>query len=61
MAVVNPLSKITTCLTIVSMAALGLCVDVKILTKVGGRVTASVALSLLFLLSMSTYLAMLFE
>jgi uncharacterized membrane protein YadS len=38
---------------VVSMAALGLGVDVKVLANVGGRVTAAVTLSLLLLLGIS--------
>lgn len=59
--VVHSCSKITTSLTIMSMAALGLCVDVRILTRVGGRVVAAVTVSLLFLLSISISLALLFK
>ena len=49
----EPLTRITTNLTVVSMAALGLGVDIRVLTAVGGRVTAAVTLSLLLLLLMS--------
>jgi uncharacterized integral membrane protein (TIGR00698 family) len=58
---VSPLTKITTFLTVVSMAALGLGVDIRVLARVGGRVTAAVMLSLLVLLSMSTGLIYLFR
>ncbi|MGY8663968.1 putative sulfate exporter family transporter [Bradyrhizobium sp. UFLA05-109] len=51
--VVGPVTKITTFLTIVSMAALGLGVDVRVLANVGGRVTAAVTLSLMLLLGIS--------
>jgi uncharacterized integral membrane protein (TIGR00698 family) len=50
---VGPLTKITGFLTVVSMAALGLGVDIRVLASVGGRLTAAVMLSLLLLLSMS--------
>ncbi|MBP0109825.1 MULTISPECIES: YeiH family protein [Bradyrhizobium] len=52
-AVVGPVTKITGFLTVVSMAALGLGVDVRVLANVGGRVTAAVTLSLLLLLGIS--------
>jgi uncharacterized integral membrane protein (TIGR00698 family) len=42
-----------TLLTIISMAALGLGVDLKVLGKVGGRVTLAVTLSLLVLIAIS--------
>ncbi len=41
-AVVGPLATIATLLTVVSMAALGLGVDVRVISRVGGRVTAAV-------------------
>lgn len=50
---VGPLTTITGFLTVVSMAALGLGVDVRVLANVGGRVTAAVTLSLLLLLAIS--------
>ena len=49
----EPMAKVTTLLTIISMAALGLGVDVRVLANAGGRVTAAVTLSLLVLLLMS--------
>jgi len=49
----GPLTAITGFLTVVSMAALGLGVDVRVLANVGGRVTAAVTLSLLLLLAIS--------
>lgn len=49
----GPIRSITTVLTVVSMVALGLGVDLKILGTVGGRVTLAVTLSLLLLLAMS--------
>jgi uncharacterized integral membrane protein (TIGR00698 family) len=42
-----------TLLTVISMAALGLGVDLKVLGKVGGRVTLAVTLSLLVLIAIS--------
>jgi uncharacterized integral membrane protein (TIGR00698 family) len=50
---VGPVTKITGFLTVVSMAALGLGVDVRVLANVGGRVTAAATLSLLLLLGIS--------
>lgn len=46
-AAIAPISRIATLLTVVSMAALGLGVDVRVVAKAGGRVTAAVVLSLL--------------
>ena len=43
----------TTLLTIAAMAALGLGVDLKVLGRVGGRVTLAVTLSLLVLIGIS--------
>jgi uncharacterized membrane protein YadS len=40
-------------LTVMSMAALGLGVDLRVIGRVGGRVTAAVTLSLLFLFAVS--------
>ncbi|MDB5513476.1 MAG: putative sulfate exporter family transporter, partial [Tardiphaga sp.] len=48
-----PLLKTASFLTVISMAALGLGVDVRVIGKVGGRVTAAVTLSLLLLLLIS--------
>jgi uncharacterized integral membrane protein (TIGR00698 family) len=59
--VADPVRRVTAFLTVVSMAALGLGVDVRILARVGGRVTAAVTLSLLLLLAMSVALVHLFE
>jgi uncharacterized membrane protein YadS len=42
-----------TMLTVISMAALGLGVDLKVLARVGGRVTLAVTLSLLVLMAIS--------
>ncbi|WP_430914051.1 YeiH family protein [Methylobacterium sp. sgz302541] len=50
---IGPITKVAGLLTVVSMAALGLGVDVRILGRVGGRVTAAVTLSLLLLLAIS--------
>ncbi|MCJ9429637.1 YeiH family protein [Kordiimonas sp. A6E486] len=44
-----PISTVTTLLTVLSMAALGLGVDVRVVARAGGRVTAAVVLSLLAL------------
>ena len=44
--VVAPVTKTATILTVLSMAALGLGVDVRVLSTVGGTVTAAVTLSL---------------
>ena len=58
---VGPLTAITGFLTVVSMAALGLGVDVRVLATVGGRVTAAVTLSLMLLLAISIGLIHLFN
>jgi uncharacterized integral membrane protein (TIGR00698 family) len=50
---VGPLQKTASVLTVLSMAALGVGVDLRVLGSVGGRVTAAVTLSLLFLLAIS--------
>ncbi|WP_419539074.1 YeiH family protein [Methylobacterium radiotolerans] len=47
---IAPISRLAGFLTIVSMAALGLGVDVRVLAQVGGRVTVAVTASLLVLL-----------
>jgi uncharacterized integral membrane protein (TIGR00698 family) len=60
MAVV-PVTKAAALLTVVSMAALGLGVDVRVLTNVGGKVTAAVTLSLMLLLTMSIGLVHIFK
>ena len=52
-AAVFPLQKTASMLTIMSMAALGLGVDLRVIGRVGGKVTAAVTLSLLFLLVVS--------
>lgn len=46
-AAIAPIGRISTLLTVVSMAALGLGVDVRTVAKAGGKVTAAVVLSLL--------------
>ncbi len=51
-----PLSRVAGFLTIVSMAALGLGVDVRVLAQVGGRVTLAVTASLLVLLAVAILL-----
>jgi uncharacterized integral membrane protein (TIGR00698 family) len=59
--VVTPVSRIAGVLTVVSMAALGLGVDVRVLSNVGGRVTVAVTLSLMLLLAMSIGLVSFFR
>lgn len=50
---IKPVARIAGLLTVVSMAALGLGVDVRVIGRVGGQVTAAVTLSLLLLLGLS--------
>ena len=50
---VFPLQRIASTLTIMSMAALGLGVDLRVIGRIGGKVTSAVTLSLLFLLVVS--------
>ncbi|GBU17786.1 MULTISPECIES: putative sulfate exporter family transporter [Methylobacterium] len=50
---VGPITRAAGLLTVVSMAALGLGVDVRVIGRVGGRVTAAVTLSLVLLLLIS--------
>ena len=52
--------KVASLLTVVSMAALGLGVDITVLRRVGGRVTAAVTLSLLLLLAIGLGIVHLF-
>ncbi|SCY33433.1 conserved hypothetical integral membrane protein [Microvirga guangxiensis] len=52
-AILSAILPTATMLTIISMAALGLGVDLKVLGRVGGRVTLAVTLSLLVLVSIS--------
>ena len=59
--VTGPLTAITGFLTVLSMAALGLGVDVRVLATVGGRATAAVTLSLMLLLAISIGLVRLFH
>ncbi|GEP06913.1 YeiH family protein [Methylobacterium oxalidis] len=49
----GPLKQVASYLTVVSMAALGLGVDVRVLARVGGRVTAAVTASLVVLIAIS--------
>lgn len=52
-AILQIVMPVTTLLTVISMAALGLGVDLKILAHIGGRVTLAVTLSLLVLIAIS--------
>ena len=52
-AAVKPLTQLAGVLTVLSMAALGLGVDVRILARVGGRVTLAVTASLAVLVALS--------
>ena len=52
-AALAPLQTTAKILTVLSMAALGLGVDLRVIGRVGARVTAAVTLSLLFLLAVS--------
>ncbi len=49
----TPIATTATILTIISMAALGLGVDIRVVARAGGRVTAAVTLSLLALAAVS--------
>ncbi|KAB0266452.1 YeiH family protein [Microvirga brassicacearum] len=51
--ILGAILPIATALTIISMAALGLGVDLKVLARVGGRVTLAVTLSLIVLIAIS--------
>ena len=55
-AAVKPLTQLAGLLTVLSMAALGLGVDVRILARVGGRVTLAVTASLAVLIAVSIML-----
>ena len=55
-AILPPLALVTTVFTVLSMAALGLGVDLRTLSRVGGRATLVVTLSLLLLLTISLLL-----
>jgi uncharacterized integral membrane protein (TIGR00698 family) len=59
-AATAPVTRTAALLTVVSMAALGLGVDVRVLANVGGKVTAAVTLSLMLLLAMSIALVHVF-
>jgi uncharacterized membrane protein YadS len=50
---VKPLTQLAGVLTVLSMAALGLGVDVRVLARVGGRVTLAVIASLAVLIVLS--------
>lgn len=52
----GPIMTAATSLTVLAMAALGLGVDLRVVGKVGGRITIAVALSLGLLLGLSTAL-----
>ncbi|MBR0670055.1 YeiH family protein [Neoroseomonas soli] len=52
-AMVGPLTLLAKILTVVSMAALGLGVDLRVLRAVGGRVTAAAGVSLVLLVGIS--------
>lgn len=52
-SVILPIAKIASFLTIISMAALGLAVDLALIARVGGRVTAAVGASLMALVIVS--------
>jgi uncharacterized integral membrane protein (TIGR00698 family) len=58
---ITPVTKTASVLTVLSMAALGLGVDVRVLSTLGGRVTAAVTLSLFLLLGLSIGLVHLFR
>ncbi|MGX9428567.1 MULTISPECIES: putative sulfate exporter family transporter [Bradyrhizobium] len=60
-AVIPLVTKTAVLLTVLSMAALGLGVDIRVIATVGGRVTAAVTLSLLVLLAISIGLVHLFR
>jgi uncharacterized membrane protein YadS len=60
-AATAPVTRTAALLTVVSMAALGLGVDVRVLANVGGKVTAAVTLSLMLLLAMSIALVQVFK
>jgi len=52
-AALPAIAKTATILTIISMAALGLGVDIRVVARAGGRVTAAVTLSLILLAAVS--------
>jgi uncharacterized membrane protein YadS len=53
--VIAPLQKTASILTVLSMAALGLGVDLRVIGRLGGGVTAAVTFSLLFLFTLSLF------
>ena len=59
--VAQPIAKLTSLLTIISMAALGLGVDIRVVAKIGGRVTMAVSLSLLLLLALGLVIVLFFD
>jgi uncharacterized integral membrane protein (TIGR00698 family) len=56
----EPIGTVAAILTILSMAALGLNVDLRLLARTGARVTAAVTLSLTFLIAISLVVVRLF-
>ena len=52
---IAPLQKTASILTVLSMAALGLGVDLRVIGRLGERVTAAVTLSLFFLFALSLF------
>jgi len=56
----QPIATVAAVLTIISMAALGLNVDLRLLARIGARVTAAVTLSLIFLIALSLVVVRLF-
>ncbi|MBV9979403.1 MAG: putative sulfate exporter family transporter [Bradyrhizobium sp.] len=56
----QPIAAVAAFLTILSMAALGLNVDLRLLARTGARVTAAVTLSLTFLIAISLVVVRLF-
>ena len=55
-AVLRPIAYVSGALTVISMAALGLGVDLRVIGRVGPRVTTAVVVSLLVLLIVSLVL-----
>jgi uncharacterized membrane protein YadS len=53
--VIAPLQKTASILTVLWMAALGLGVDLRVIGRLGGRVTAAVTFSLFFLFTLSLF------
>jgi len=58
---ISPVVATATVLTVVSMAALGLGIDLRVIGRVGGRVTAAVTLSLAVLLALGLGVVQLFD